>query len=471
MDMKVKKKTSINLNSLVNSHEKPFLVIDKNYRILAVNKAYQQTYATSNNNAVGKYCYQLSHGKDRPCNHDGEECPHEHIFNTGESKTCMQDHRESDDHRHQLKVSAFPLRGSNDELLLGESLEQIESTQEYNPTPTSERIIGKSPRFLVYADQLKIAASSDAPVLLQGETGTGKELAAEYIHSHSSRSHKPLQIVDTTVLSDSLFESEMFGHVSGAYTGSIGAKQGLFEMADGGTLFLDEIGDMPILQQAKLLRVLETGQYRPVGGKATRKANVRIICATNRNLWHAVLAGTFRQDMYYRIACLNIHLPTLQERINDIPVLAHGLLEGINKDMNNKVMGCDYCLTADAVEQLKTYHYPGNIRELRNILVIAATQSKKHEIDATLIERVISNLQPCAPETDRENSINQAVSITRSTTKLDTEINGSTTLKSIEEKHIKELLGRHHGNRKRVADILGISERTIYRKLKHLGIN
>ena len=141
--------------------------------------------------------------------------------------------------------------------------------------------------FLACIDQLNIAASSDAPVLLQGETGTGKELAAEYIHSHSARKLKPFQIVDSTVMTENLFESEMFGHANGAFTGSVGAKQGLFELAEGGTLFLDEIGDMPISQQAKLLRVLESGQYRRVGGKSLRKADVRIICATNRHLWES----------------------------------------------------------------------------------------------------------------------------------------------------------------------------------------
>ena len=287
MDKRVENKALIDLQSMVNSHDKPFVVIDKNFRIMAVNKAYEQHYGATNESAVGKMCYQVSHGKDQPCSAEGEECPHEHVFNTGEATTCAHIHCDPDHHMHQVKVSAFPLKGPNNELFLGECIEEI--ANDVKSQYGAERMVGESAEFTACVEQLSIAAGSDAPVLLQGETGTGKELAAEFIHSHSSRNMKPFLIVDSTVLTESLFESEMFGHVSGAYTGSAGEKQGLFELADGGTIFLDEIGDMPVSQQAKLLRVLESGQYRRVGGKDMRKVNVRIICATNRHLWEYLI--------------------------------------------------------------------------------------------------------------------------------------------------------------------------------------
>lgn len=465
MYKRVVNEISIDLASLVNSHEKPFVVIDKDYRIVAVNKAYELEYGITNEKAVGNMCHEISHGNDHPCSEDGEECPHDQVFSTGKAKVCAHVHCDAGHHMHHVKVSAFPLKGSHNELFLGECIEKISLMD--SRSPGTERMVGESPEFIACVNQLNIAASSDAPVLLQGETGTGKELAAEFIHQHSARSKGPFQIIDSTVFTDSLFESEMFGHVSGAYTGSVGDKQGLFELADGGTIFLDEIGDLPSSQQAKLLRVLENGEYRPVGGKKTLKVNVRVICATNRHLWEAVIAGRFREDLYYRIACLNIRLPNLRERLDDVPVLAKNLLQGINRSMHGS-----YVLTPDALQQLKTYEYPGNIRELRNVLFIAATRSHNSQIDADLIENVINNLPHCMAsqldELAKKNVGRFAIPITADQAGHN---DNPVTLKDIEAQHIKDLLDQFQGNRKKVAETLGISERTIYRKLKGLGIN
>lgn len=473
MDKPVDEVISVDLQSVVNSHERPFVVIDKNYRILAVNKAYEELHGAESSAAIGRNCYEVSHGKDHPCSVEGEECPHEHVFSKGEPKVCAHVHCDMNHHMHQVRVSAVPLKGPGNEIYLGECIEEINASD--NCITTRGRMVGESTEFLACVEQLNIAASSDAPVLLQGETGTGKELAAEFIHSNSSRKLKPFQIVDSTVLTETLFESEMFGHVSGAYTGSVGSKQGLFELAEGGTLFLDEIGDMPLSQQAKLLRVLESGQYRPVGGKTIRRANVRIVCATNRHLWESVLAGTFREDLYYRIACLNIRLPGLRDRTSDIPLLAQNLLEGINRSMR-----CSYHLVPDALDRLKKHNYPGNVRELRNILFIAATHSINREIDAVLIDKVMKNLPQCASESDTAES-EPARSSIASADAHEAEVGATpasvqpaeqpVSLKGIEEQHIRNLLEQFEGNRKLVAEALGISERTIYRKLKALGIN
>ena len=465
MEKEVTEVTSIDLLSVVNSHDTPFVIIDKNYRILAVNDAYEQVYGASHNRAVGKHCYEVSHGNDKPCNLEGEECPYDQIFTTGKPYICAHIHCDGNHKMHQVKVSAFPLLGADGEMYMGECIEDVSESD--GPRTGGGRMVGDTPAFLACLQQLQIASSSDAPVLLQGETGTGKELAAEYIHNHSARSGKPFQIVDSTVLTDTLFESEMFGHVRGAFTGSTGEKPGLFELAEGGTIFLDEIGDLPASQQAKLLRVLESGQYRRVGGKKTRKADVRIICATNRHLWEAVLAGKFREDLYYRIACLNIRLPGLRERLNDIPVLAHNLLEGINRSMR-----CSYRLMPDVYERLKAHDYPGNVRELRNILFIAATHSHNREIDAALIDKVMNNLPQC--KTADEVRINEQSHVAQATQISDASTvskKSPSTLKDVEEQHIRELLDRYQGNRQKVADALGISVRTMYRKLKALGIN
>jgi transcriptional regulator with PAS, ATPase and Fis domain len=465
MNKKVENDISIDLASLVNSHDKPFVVIDKDYRIVAVNKAYELEYGTTSEKAVGNMCYTISHGNDHPCSDDGEECPHEQVFNNGEAKICAHIHCDADHRMHHVRVSAFPLKGSNSTLLLGECIEKISSMD--SRSSGTERMVGDSPEFIACVNQLNIAASSDAPVLLQGETGTGKELAAEFIHQHSSRASKPFQIIDSTVFTDSLFESEMFGHARGSFTGNTGEKQGLFELADGGTIFLDEIGDLPSSQQAKLLRVLENGEYRRVGGKRTRKVNVRVICATNRHLWEAVLAGTFREDLYYRIACLNIRLPSLRERLDDVPVLAENLLQGINRSMHGS-----YVLTPDALQQLKTYKYPGNVRELRNVLFISATRSHNRKINADLIENVINNLPHCmASQLDELAEKNADRFVAPLTANQVGHSDEPVKLKDIEAQHIKELLDQFQGNRKKAADALGISERTMYRKLKSLGLH
>jgi transcriptional regulator with PAS, ATPase and Fis domain len=461
MDQKV---SSIELESVVNSHDKPFVIIDKDYRIVAVNSAYEKTYGYVNGAAVGMKCYKVSHGNDYPCSQDGEACPHDKVFDNGEPTICAHFHCDANKEMHQVKVSAYPLQGADGELYMGECIDEVAATVHRS---AGDRMVGDTPAFLACLKQLEIASSSEAPVLLQGETGTGKELAAEFIHKHSSRAEKPFQIVDSTVLTENLFESEMFGHVSGAFTGSTGQKQGLFELAEGGTVFLDEVGDLPLSQQAKLLRVLESGQYRRVGGKKTCKADVRIICATNRHLWESVQDGSFREDLYYRIACLNIRLPALRERIDDVPTLAYSLIEGINRSMR-----CSYHLLPDACDELKRYQYPGNVRELRNVLFIAATHSRNREIDAELIRSVVTNLPHCndAGEVVTKET-QQAASIAPAMTNSPPTGTTPSSLKDLEAEHIKQLLEHYQGNRKQVAEALGVSERTIYRKLKKLGLS
>ena len=216
------------------------------------------------------------------------------------------------------------------------------------------------------------------------------------------------------------------------------------------------------------MRVLETGQFRRVGGVKTIKCDVRIICATNRHLWEAVQAGTFREDLYYRIACLNIRLPSLRERLDDVPTLARNLIESINRAMR-----CSYHLTDDVYERLQAYDYPGNIRELRNVLFIAATHSSNREINGALIDNVIRNLPQCNGEDDMsraERNYTPPASSAQSPPASQPAAETPFTLRDIEADHIRQLLDRFRGNRKKVADSLGVSERTIYRKLKKLDL-
>jgi transcriptional regulator with GAF, ATPase, and Fis domain len=359
----------------------------------------------------------------------------------------------------QVRVSAFPLRGADGELYMGELIQQISAPEERRVN--GRRMVGQTPPFLACMDQLKMVAQAQAPVLLQGETGTGKELAAHFIHSHSERRDKPFLTVDCTVLTENLFETEVFGHVRGAFTGSIEDRIGLYEQADGGTLFLDEVGELPLAEQAKLLRVLETGQFRRVGGRGYRKSDVRIICATNRHLWEHVTDGQFREDFYYRIACLAVRLPPLRERLDDIGLLANDLLELVSRTMPQ-----DFTLSPEAVEQLKHYDYPGNVRELRNILFIAATQSKHGEISASTVEEV---MRVHSRSRVREKSV-QVVDTGAGASAAAPAAGKPASLQELEAQHIGDLLEKHNGNRRLVAQELNISERTLYRKLKKYSL-
>jgi len=449
--------SAIELQSLVDTHQQPFVVIDNEYRIVAVNRAYEKAYGTSHEQAVGEPCYKISHHKDAPCHESGEDCPHVTLFEIGQQDSCVHIHYDADHRIHQVRVTAHPLHGSNGELYMGELIQEISAPAERRLN--GRRMVGKTQPFTACMDQLKMVAAAQAPVLLQGETGTGKELAANFIHHNSLRSGQPFLTVDCTVLTESLFETEVFGHVRGAFTGSVGERIGLFEQADGGTLFLDEVGELPLSQQAKLLRVLESGQYRRVGGRKNRKADVRIICATNRHLWDQVRTGQFREDLYYRIACLAVRLPPLRERIDDIELLAPSLLEPISSAMSH-----DFSLSDDALDRLKQHDYPGNVRELRNILTIAAMHCKNGEIGAEAVDEVMRGHAQARAQSHPARVMETGATPVAPAPEM------ASSLQGVEAQHINRLLQQHSGNRKRVAAALGVSERTLYRKLKRYAL-
>ena len=374
---------SVELQSLVDTHDDPFMVIDKSYTIVAVNAAFAQAYKIESSDVIGKHCYETSHSNSKPCNQMGEDCPYQQVFDFKKVHTCLHVHHDICNHNHRVRVTAYPLRGRDGELYLGERIQELHT--EEDSTENGISMVGVSPVFLRMIEQLLYAAEGNAPVLLQGETGTGKELAASFLHQHSKRKDGPFLTLDCTVLTESLFESEVFGHEKGAFTGNIGKKIGLFELANSGTLFLDEVGELPPIMQAKLLRVLESGEFRRVGGTQTLYADVRIVCATNRDLLYEVKTGNFREDLYYRIACITISTPSLRERPEDISLLIHSLLNRINQTRNNRI-----CLTDEALAWLTKYDFPGNIRELRNILHAAAASCHNRHIDLEQLQYVLS---------------------------------------------------------------------------------
>jgi transcriptional regulator with PAS, ATPase and Fis domain len=313
-------------------------------------------------------------------------------------------------------------------------------------------MVGSSLAFLALKNKLSQAAQTQAPVLLTGETGTGKEIASEFIHRNSKNAENKFVIMDCTILGENLFESELFGHEKGAFTGASTQKKGLFELADNGTLFLDEVGELPLSQQPKLLRALESGQFRRVGGTTQLSSKVRLVCATHRNLAKMVSEGLFREDLFYRLSVFQIEIPPLRERKQDIPGLCAYLL-----DQFGQINECTYTISKLAMTKLLQHQWPGNIRELKNCLHLAINICTDYGIE----EQDINIVQ-------REALVNN-----RATSMLQENVQPfqSNAIDEFEARFITELQQKHRGNRKLIADEMNISERTLYRKLKRFNLN
>jgi transcriptional regulator with PAS, ATPase and Fis domain len=279
-------------------------------------------------------------------------------------------------------------------------------------------------------------------VLIQGESGTGKELFARAIHYNSPRKDKPFVIADCTALTESLLESELFGHEKGAFTGAIKRKIGRFEQANGGTIFLDEIGDISPMAQLKLLRVLQEKSFERVGGEETINVDVRVIAATNKNLEKSLEEGKFREDLYYRLNVIPIFMPPLRERKDDIPELAKGFLDQFSKKSNKWIKG----LSDDAYRTLIDYDWPGNIRELENAIERAVVVTKGNIVDAEDFPSKIQKYAETAP-------------------------GGTCSLYENEKNLITKVLGGCDHNIYKAAKELGISRSTLYGKIKKYGID
>lgn len=286
-----------------------------------------------------------------------------------------------------------------------------------------------------------------------GETGTGKEVVARHLHLASPRAKGPFVALNAACVQRELFESELFGHKRGAFTSATADRVGLFGEADGGTLFIDEVGELPLDCQAKLLRTLETGTIRAVGGSREIAVDVRIVVATNRDLWRETQAGRFREDLYFRLQVFPIRIPPLRQRPEDIVPIAYHLLERIDRSTHR--------LTPEAERQLRAYHWPGNVRELLNVLRRAALFGDKELIDEELVRRMLaaSVFGHDAPQPPQESSASAAPT------------NVTNNLADMERAHIERVLHEVSGNITRAATALGIDRRTLQRKLKTYGLS
>ncbi len=309
-----------------------------------------------------------------------------------------------------------------------------------------ENIVGKSPAIRKIFDMIQTVADTDTTVLVTGKSGTGKELVARALHYNSKRKNKPLISVNCGTITENLIESELFGHKRGAFTGAISDKEGLIKAADGGTLFLDEISELPLQLQVKLLRVLQEKEYTPVGSTASINVNVRFIASTNRDLKEDVANGRFREDLYYRLNIVEIRLPSLKEREEDIPLLADHFLNKYRKELNKNIKGID----SDAMRSLMNYEWKGEIRELENTLERAAIFCKTEFI---LLNDLPQNFNSKGPIIDfsKVGSLEEYV-------------------KKIEKDYIFKALENNHFDKEKTAEVLQVGLSTLYRKLKELDI-
>lgn len=303
--------------------------------------------------------------------------------------------------------------------------------------------VGRSSALRSVLEIIAKVSQTDSTVLIQGESGVGKELAARAVYRASARSGKPFIVVDCTSLQESLLQSELFGHERGAFTGAMSRKHGLFEVADGGTLFLDEIGELTLPLQAKVLRVLDTGTFRRVGGVHDVHVDVRMICATNRDLYQMAQEGQFRQDLYYRVNVVSFTLPPLRQRREDIRVLAKYCAD--NSPVNRKRA---MRFSEESLAILEAYSWPGNVRELQNVVERALILADSDEVTVA----------------DLPGNLRFGES-----TLVDQLVASRPSLEEVEAMYIARLLEEFQGHRGRVAEVLGISERTLYRKLRRIA--
>lgn len=425
------------LKEMLESFDCPAILVSVNYEILASNQQYEHAFGKLKS-AETQRCFAVSHGYDVPCDQAGEDCPLDAAKQSGHKERVLHIHQTPRGKEH-VDVEMIPIHGQDGQLVY--FVELLRPVPLASGDVASQELVGESKSFKKMLGKVAQVGKTDAAVLLLGESGTGKELAARAIHMASSRSDKALVTLECSGLSDSLFESELFGHKKGAFTGAQTTKTGLVELADGGTLFLDELGDVPLSMQVKLLRLLETGTFRPVGSSEVKRSDFRLICATHKNLLNMVEQGSFRSDLYYRINVFPIHLPSLAERVSDIPILAKSLLARLDQS------GRKFQLTASAVELLSNYQYKGNIRELRNLLHRAIVLADTNVIDHRVLELCFED----EPAID-----------------LSSETGKWKNLKAHEQEYIQEAMLAHNNDKDKVADLLGISTRSLYRKLQDL---
>lgn len=429
------------MRNVLDSYNDPAVLIDANYDVVATNTRYDFRFGELSKQQSAK-CFYLSHGYHRPCDQEGETCPMQEAKESGKRANVLHIHNTPQGKEH-VGIETIPITDDEENLYF---IEVMKAIREVSAEPIANKMIGRSRAFNEMVELIQRVGKTDINVLLAGESGTGKELAAQAIHAASNRAGKPFVTVECSGLTDSLFESELFGHVKGAFTGATHSRVGLVESAQGGTLFLDEVGDVPLHQQVKLLRLIETKMFRPVGDSKPIATDFRLVCASHKNLAEMVTQGLFREDLYHRVSTFPIRLPSLVERREDLPLLVKSILLRIDNSL-------PLSLTEAALHRLERYEFKGNIRELKNILERAVVLRTENVITEEIIERSLNLL----PLTDLEYSVEKNDLRKLAESKL--------SLDAVEKRYLS-ILGDLYPDKSQMADIAGCSVRTLYRKLE-----
>ena len=436
------------LMSYLEGLSDPHILFDAQYRILAANAAYRRQFSPERS-VIGRTCYEVSHHFSVPCDQAGESCPLAQSRQSGQRERLLHLHHTPKGEEY-VNIELVPLSDAQGKQVF--FVEKMEALHVAQSQSAAQGLIGRAPEFQRMLGLVARVAPSQATVLLLGESGTGKELVARAVHEASARAHRPLVAVDCSSLPENLFESELFGHERGAFTGANAATAGLIESASGGTLLLDEVGDIPLTMQVKLLRLLETGTYRRVGSTELRHADIRVISATHRDLVQMVAQGSFREDLYYRLSTFPIRLPALRERPDDIALLATALLERVAPQRSLNI-------SADAMALLQAQDFPGNVRELRNLLERTALLCDGDTIALTHVQQALGSGL-------RLTQRSVAVQGTLGAAERAEPQPGA--LKDAAHTALRQVAAGHQGSRSELARKLGISERSLYRKLRNL---
>jgi len=434
------------LRAIMDSIADGVFTIDQNWRIVSFNKGAEQITGFSAQEAIGSLCHNIF--QSDICQ---KGCPLQLTLQTGKSVSNFEVEILTEDNRRvPISVSTALLRDETGEVIGGvetfRDLSKVKQlTKELESRYSFDNIMGKSSKMQELYELLEDVCESEAVVLIQGESGTGKDLVARAIHYNSPRRDKPFIKVNCAALPEPLLESELFGHVKGAFTSAIKDKPGRFELADKGTIFLDEIGELSLAMQVKLLRVLEEQRFERVGGVKTIQVDVRIIAATNRNLPEAMAEGTFREDLYYRLDVVPLHLPPLRDRIDDIPLLAEHFIAKLNQKTGKRILS----ISPQAMELLLDYEWPGNVRQLENVIERAFVYCRGPMLSVEHLPKEIRGV---------ERKL------------IDSALESDSPLEQVEKQTILRALEKNNWKRGDTANELKIDRTTLWRKMKKYQI-